>query len=108
MDGLDVINILNGLDGLLKNFSWMDGLDVINILDGLDGCLLDGMDWMLDGLLTTLISRTRQISSNDNLRQITGINAKTQGSRHSRHRKRMILNSKIYIRRNLAPKDLRY
>ena len=55
MGGLDVINILDGLDGLLKNFSWMDGLDVINILDGLDGCPSDGMDWMLDGLLITLL-----------------------------------------------------
>ena len=54
MGGLDVINILDGLDGLLKKTSWMDGLDVINILDGLDGCPSDGMDWMLDGLLTTL------------------------------------------------------
>ena len=33
----------------------MGGLDVINILDGLDGCPSDGMDWMLDGLLTTLL-----------------------------------------------------
>ena len=56
MGGLDVINILDGLDGLLKKTSWMDGLDVINILDGLDGCPSDGMDWMLDGLLTTLVS----------------------------------------------------
>ena len=54
MGGLDVINILDGLDGLLKKISWMDGLDVINILDGLDRCPSDGMDWMLDGLLTTL------------------------------------------------------
>ena len=38
-----------------KKNSWMDGLDVIIILDGLDGCPSDGMDWMLDGLLTTLI-----------------------------------------------------
>ena len=55
MGGLDVINILDKLNELLKIFFWMDGLDIINILDGLDRCLLDGMDWMLDGLLTTLI-----------------------------------------------------
>ena len=42
---------MDGLDGLIL---WMDGLDVINILDGLDGCSSDGIDWMLDGLLTTL------------------------------------------------------
>ena len=42
---------MDGLDGLIL---WMDGLDVINILDGLDGCPSDGMDRMLDGLLTTL------------------------------------------------------
>ena len=54
MGGLDVINILDKLDGLLKKISWMDGLDIINILDGLDRCPSDGMNWMLDGLLTTL------------------------------------------------------
>ena len=54
MGGLDVINILDGLDDLFKKSFWMDGLDVIIILDGLDGCPSDGMDWMLDGLLTTL------------------------------------------------------
>ena len=54
MGGLDVINILDGLDKLLKKISWMDGLDVINILDRLDGCPSNGMNWMLDGLLTTL------------------------------------------------------
>ena len=32
----------------------MDGLDIINILDGLNGCPSDRMDWILDGLLTTL------------------------------------------------------
>ena len=54
MGGLDIINILNKLNRLLKKFSRMDGLDIINILDGLDRCPLDGMDWMLDGLLITL------------------------------------------------------
>ena len=54
MGELDVINILDGLDRLFKKISWMDGLNVINILDGLDRCPLNGMDWMLDGLLTTL------------------------------------------------------
>ena len=44
---------MDGLDGLIF---WMDGLDVINILDGLDRCPSDGMDWMLDGLLTTLLA----------------------------------------------------
>ena len=32
----------------------MDRLNIINILDKLDGCPSDGMDWILDGLLTTL------------------------------------------------------
>ena len=54
MGGLDVINILDGLDQLFKKSSRTDGLDVTIILDGLDGCPSDGMDWMLDGLLTTL------------------------------------------------------
>ena len=61
MGGLDVINILDGLDRLLKKISWIDRLDVINILDGLDRYLLDGMDWILDGLLTTLIVEKRHL-----------------------------------------------
>ena len=35
----------------------MDGLDVIIILDGLDRCPSDGINWILDGLLTTLVER---------------------------------------------------
>ena len=37
----------------------MDGLDVIIILNKLDGCPSNRIDWILDGLLTILISYKR-------------------------------------------------